>query len=134
MSYEKQLRDYYAAWSRQDVDAVLSFFDENSSFEDLAFAAKFVGLGEIRSFIELTYAGAPDFRVEPTRIVAGDGRAAAEWVMTGTHVGDLPGLPATNKAFRVRACSIVQFDEGDHIHEIVDYWNPLEFRNSVGLA
>ncbi|TWU66792.1 SnoaL-like polyketide cyclase [Crateriforma conspicua] len=133
MTTPQRLRDYYAAWSRQDVDAVLQFFDDQSSFEDLAFAAKFDGLDQIRSFIELTYAGAPDFEVHPTEVMVDGDKAAASWLMSGTHRGDLPGFPATGKRFEVRAASIIQMS-GPTIHRIVDYWNPVEFQRSVGLA
>lgn len=134
MNYEQRLKEYYAAWSRQDADAVMQFFTEDSTFEDLAFAAKFSGLAEIRSFVDLTYAGSPDFEVHPTQIVSGDGSAAAAWTMKGTHSGDFPNLPKTNKPFSVRAASIVTFDQDGKIKMIVDYWSPLEFLASVGLA
>ena len=129
-NYQAILRGYYAAWSRQDVDAVVAHFAEGATFEDLALAATFEGLEAIRGFVELTYAGAPDFEVHPTEIITGDPTAAAAWTMTGTHQGDLPGLPATGNRFEVRATSIVTF-EGEKIVRIVDYWNPLEFRKSV---
>ncbi|MFG0267645.1 MAG: nuclear transport factor 2 family protein [Rhodopirellula sp. JB055] len=134
MDLESRLREYYAAWSRQDADGVLAFFAPNSTFEDLAFAAEFEGLDQIRSFVDLTYAGSPDFEVHPTQIIVAKKTAAAAWTMQGTHSGDLPGLPATEKAFQVRASSIVNFDDNGQILSIVDYWNPLEFRASVGLA
>jgi|GEM_PF-4362807 len=51
---EVRLKQYYAAWSRQDVDAVMAFFIDTSSFEDLAFNVKFEGLEQIRAFVELT--------------------------------------------------------------------------------
>lgn len=127
------LREYYEAWSRQDADAVMNFFTEVSSFEDLAFAARFDGLVQIRSFVDLTYAGSPDFQVKPTEIVVDVGKAAAAWTMSGTHAGDFPGLPATGKRFEVRACSVVSFD-ADKIRTIVGYWSPLEFQKSVGLV
>lgn len=130
---EQRLRQYYDAWSRQDIDAVMGFFTDASSFEDLGFAYKFEGLEQIRSFVELTYAGSPDFRIQPTKIIVGDGAAAAAWTMSGTHSGDYPGLPATGKRFRVRAASIINFD-GDRIKTVVDYWNLFEFKRSVGLA
>ena len=88
---QERLREYYAAWTRRDPAAVMTFFTDGSSFEDLAFAARFEGLAQIRSFVELTYAGAPDFEVHPTRIVAGADEAAAAWTMCGTHAGDFPG-------------------------------------------
>lgn len=126
------IESYYAAWSRQDPEAVMKFFSESSIFEDLAFAAKFEGMVQIRSFVDLTYAGAPDFRVVPSNIAVDGSKFAAEWVMTGTHSGDMPGLPATGKRFEVRAISMAQL-EGSTIMRINDYWSPLDFQRSVGL-
>ena len=134
MDLEGLLRDYYQAWSRQDVDSVLEFFTDDSIFEDLAFAAKFQGLDQIRYFVDLTYAGSPDFRVVPNQIIVGDAMAAAAWTMSGIHIGDFPGLPATGKRFEVRASSIINFDQYNKIKSIVDYWNPAEFQRSVGLS
>ncbi len=131
LDFERHLRDYFNAWSRQDADAVMSFFSDASSFEDLGFAVKFEGLKEIRSFVDLTFAGSPDFQVGPTQVVVGAGMAAAAWTMSGTHSGNFPGFPATGRRFSVRACSMVTFD-GSRIKTIVDYWNPVEFQQSVG--
>ena len=130
---EQRLRQYYDAWSRQDIDAVMGFFTDASSLEDLGVADKFEGLEQIRSFVELTYAFSPDFRIQPTKIIVGDGAAAVAGTMSGTHSGDSPGLPATGKRFRVRAASIIDFDE-DRIKTEVDYWNLVEFKRSVELA
>lgn len=127
------LQRYYESWGRSDPDLVASFFTADGVFEDLAFAAKFEGKDGVRSFVELTYAGVPDFKVVPTRVVVEGDKAAAAWTMTGTHSGDLPGLPATGKSFEVRASSIIVLTDGA-ISEIVDYWNPLEFKAQVGLA
>ena len=126
------IADYYAAWQPDNADELLSYFSERALFEDLAFEARFVGLAEIKSFIELTYSGIPDFRVSPTHIVAGEGGAAAQWVMRGTHSGDLPGMPATGRSFEVRASSLVRL-ESNLITGIYDYWNPETFKKSVGL-
>lgn len=134
MDLESKLRDYYEAWGSQDPEAILQYFSEQSTFEDLAFASKFEGLAQIRSFIELTYAGVPDFQVTPQRIVVSDLAAAAAWTMHGTHQGEILGLPASQKKFQVRASSIVEFDKEGKILSIVDYWNPLEFRASIGLV
>ncbi len=129
---EQFLRSYYASWTPANPELVLSHFNETATFEDLAFAARFEGRAEIESFILLTYSGVPDFRVEPTNLFVSGDRAGVEWVMSGTHAGDLPGLPATGKRFEVRASSIIQLRD-DLIESMVDYWNLDTFRRSVGL-
>jgi len=132
MNTNELIEKYYDAWSQQDPDRVMDFFLGDSTFEDLAFAAKFEGLEQIRGFVDLTYAGVPDFRVVPTSIMVSDGRAAAQWIMSGTHSGDFPGMPATGKTFDVRAMSAIEL-RGDKILTIVDYWNPVDFQRKVGL-
>ena len=129
---EKRLRDYYTAWTEIEPEKVIAFFANEASFEDLAFEAKFEGLEAIRSFVDLTYSGVPDFRVVPKQIVVNGSHAAASWVMSGTHSGDLPGMPATGRNFEVRASSIIQ-TQGDQILQIIDYWNPVSFQKAVGL-
>ncbi len=133
MNMKELLSRYYAAWSKQNPEEVMQFFHHDSVFEDLAFEAKFEGSEQIRGFVDLTYIGAPDFRVVPQMIITDGVSAAATWIMSGTHEGDLPGLPATGNQFEVRATSIVTFRD-DRIDTIVDYWNPIAFRRCVGLA
>lgn len=68
----------------------------------------------------------------PTHIITNGNAAAAAWEMSGTHLGDLPNLPATGKKFRVRASSIIEIRNGA-ILSMTDYWNPIQFRREVGL-
>ena len=119
---EERVREYYAIWKTGNPDKVIEFFASGAVFEDLAFDAKFEGLDAIRSFAVLTYNGVPDFCVVPQQIVVSGSHAAASWIMSGTHSGDLPGLPATGKTFEVRASSIIQ-TQGSQILHITDYWN-----------
>ena len=129
---EDFLRGYYASWAHAKPELVLPHFTETAVFEDLAFAARFEGHAQIESFIQLTFAGAPDFRVEPNDLFVSGDRAGVQWIMSGTHEGDMPGLPATGKRFEVRASSIIQLQDG-LISEMIDYWNLDTFRRSVGL-
>ena len=120
----RMLEHYYASWRTGDPDKVAAFFTDDAVFEDLAFGARFEGPEGVRQFVQITFAGVPDFRVTPTEIIMSTERAAAAWTMTGTLSGDLPGMPATNRPFEIRASSIIQLRDAK-IHRIVDYWNPL---------
>ena len=126
------IQEYYAAWSRQDVDGVVAFFEETSVFDERAFEAGFKGLEEIRGFVEMTYAGSPDFTVIPQRITGSGDDLAVEWQMSGTHTGDMPGLPATGKTYKLLAVSFIRMEAGKIAH-MCDYWNPNEFARQVGL-
>ncbi|MEM9925811.1 MAG: ester cyclase [Cyanobacteria bacterium P01_D01_bin.50] len=130
---ESMLREYYASWGTGNPENIVRYFKETSIFEDLAFQVKFEGIDGVRKFAKFTYNGVPDFKVEPTRIVVQGSSAAAAWLMSGTHSGDFPNLPATGNRFEVRASSIIRVEE-EKILEMVDYWNPISFQKAVGLA
>ena len=52
--------------------------------------------------------------------------------MTGTHQGDLPGLPATGKPFSVRGSTIFEIT-ADKICVVRDYWDLATVLRQVGL-
>jgi len=59
--------------------------------------------------------------------------ACPEWVMSGTHKGDFPGMPATGKRFSsVRGAMIVELQDG-RIRRCSDYWDAVTFMRQVGL-
>jgi steroid delta-isomerase-like uncharacterized protein len=81
------------------------------------------GKEELRSFVKRAFAAIPDFKYELRKRVAIGQRAIIEWVMSGTHKGDLPGIPATSKRFSlVRGSTILEL-EGGKIRRESDYWD-----------
>jgi steroid delta-isomerase-like uncharacterized protein len=59
--------------------------------------------------------------------------AIIEWVMSGTHKGDLQGMPATGKRISsVRGSTILELEAGK-IRRESDYWDAATFMKQVGL-
>lgn len=52
--------------------------------------------------------------------------------MTGTHQGDLAGMPATHKKFSIRGASVVELNNA-RIKRISDYWDLVTFLKQLGL-
>jgi steroid delta-isomerase-like uncharacterized protein len=63
---------------------------------------------------------------------AGD-RVAVRWTGTGTHVGDINGIPATGAAIHVEAISIHRL-RGGKIAETWEVWDTLGFLQQVGVV
>lgn len=127
----KLYQKYIAAWLAHDIEAVVSFFAEDCVYEDVALGALNRGKSEVRTFVQATLTAIPDFKIEPKSVFATVDWLASEWIMTGTHTGDFPGLPATGKSFSVPVASIMEFQSGK-IRRNTDYWNLASFLQQVG--
>ena len=54
----------------------------------------------------------PDVWVEIDNVVADDGHVGCRWVSTGTHTGDLFGIPATGNKVEVSATVFYRVEDG----------------------
>jgi steroid delta-isomerase-like uncharacterized protein len=117
--------------SSHDPDRFLSLFTDDCVYEDVALGVVNRGKQELRTFIAGIFSAFPDFHIDlKSQFVTGHW-AAMEWVMSGTHEGDLPGMPATHKRFMVRA-SVAELS-GTGIRRISDYWDLATFLKQTGL-
>ena len=129
---ERMFEDYLAAWNSHDVEKTLSFFTDDCIYEDVPTGNVSRGKEELKAYISNTFAVFDDFKLEmKSSFIAGDWRGA-EWIMSGRHTGDIPGIPTTGKSFSVRGASINELQEGK-IKRTSDYWNIVSFLQQVGL-
>jgi steroid delta-isomerase-like uncharacterized protein len=133
---ERMLDDWATAWSsaqNNDPERVLALFADDCLFEDVTFGVIARGKEELRRFVTGAFAAVPDFRYRLTSRFTASQWSAIEWVMSGTHHGDLPGMAATGKRFSsVRGSSILELEAGK-IRRQSDYWDRATFMKQVGL-
>ncbi|HEY6595129.1 MAG TPA: ester cyclase [Asanoa sp.] len=133
---ERLLDDWATAWSSSDSsdpERVLALFVDNCVFEDVTFGVVVRGREELLSFVNGAFAAVPDFKYGIRSGFATGQWAIIEWVMSGTHRGDFPGIPATGKRFSsVRGSTILELDDG-RIRRESDYWDGATLMKQVGL-
>jgi len=129
---QRLLDDWVRHWSSHDLDQLVTLFTDDLVYEDVTMGAVNHGKGELRAFGEGFFAGFPDVTFEMTSRFATGSQGGAEWVMRGTHRGDLPGMPATNKSVDVRGASIFEF-AGEKIRRCSDYWDMATLLKQLGL-
>jgi len=129
---EDTLEAWAADWSSHDIDHLLSLFTDDCIYEDVTFGVINNGKVELKAFAEGIFAAFPDFKIELTSRFASDSWAGMEWIISGTHKGDLPGMPATNKSFSIRGATIIELRTGK-IKRNSDYWDLATFLKQVGL-
>lgn len=131
--FERLFGDWTTAWTSNDPEQVLALFTDDGVFEDVTFGLVARGKEEIRGFAKRAFAAIPDFKYRLTSRFAAGQWAVIEWVMSGTHTGDLPGIPATGKRFSsVRGSTILELEAGK-IRRESDYWDAATFMKRVGL-
>lgn len=133
---ERLLDEWATAWSSsgsKNPERVLALFADDCVFEDVTFGVVARDKDELRSFANRAFAAVPDFRYGLTSRFATSQWAAIEWVMSGTHQGDFPGIPATGKPFSsVRGSTILELEAGK-IRRESDYWDAATFMKQVGV-
>ena len=133
---ERMLDDWAIAWSsaeNNDPERVLALLTDDCVFEDVTFGVVTRGKEELRRFVNGAFAVIPDFKYRLTRRFAAGEWAVIEWVMSGTHRRDLPGIPATGKRFSSLRGSTVLELEAVKIRRESDYWDAATFMKQVGL-
>jgi steroid delta-isomerase-like uncharacterized protein/uncharacterized protein (TIGR02118 family) len=128
----RTLEEWAAGWSARDIERVVSLCTDECVYEDVPLGAMSRGKQELRAFGHQVFEAFPDFGIELTSQSAEGDRALLEWVMSGTHKGDLPGMPATGKEFSVRGATALELKNG-RISRNSDYWDMATLLTQLGL-
>jgi steroid delta-isomerase-like uncharacterized protein len=103
----------YAAWNAHDPDAVAAVFAEDAVTRDAGSEDVSVGRGAVRERAAQLLAAFPDLGLERLDLVIDGDRHADRWVLTGTHEGDLLGIPPTGRSVRIEGATFTRMnDEG----------------------
>jgi steroid delta-isomerase-like uncharacterized protein len=121
-----------ALQTSHEIDRLLQLFADDATFEDVALGIVANGHAKIREMFESIYASMPDCAMTLVSAVADKRRGGAEWVMSGTHMDDFPGLPASGKSFSLQVAAMIRFSNG-RISHWTDYWSVSTFKEQVGL-
>ncbi len=120
------LEQLYEVWNRHDVGGILHFFSDDLVYVDQTLGLRFDSKEALGAFVAATFDAIPDLSFELTSSFATDAHCAAEAVMRGKQVKDLPGIPASGKPFTVKYAIYGDVRDGK-LARIVDYWNLVEF-------
>ncbi len=99
--------------NRHAFDATLATF-AHPRYEIIPTGDVYDGADAVMAYFGATRAAFPDQRNELRRLWPADGAVIAEFDLLGTHEGELRGIPATGRTFRVPMIAIFEF--GDEAH------------------
>jgi steroid delta-isomerase-like uncharacterized protein len=99
--------------------------------EDSMFPEPFVGSHAIMARKNVGMAAIADLQITITNRVVHGNQISAEWTATGTHTGDLPGMPATGRSFTLHGVTVTQRHGGKIVRESL-YYDVESLRNQLG--
>lgn len=107
--------------ARGNLHALNQDYAENAIVEDSMHSKPFIGRAAIMERKNSITSAASDAKITITnRIVTGN-QVTAEWVATGIHTGDLPGLPVSGRPFSIHGVTVVVRHEGKIVREALYY-------------
>lgn len=73
----------------------------------------------------------PNKKLKIDDIMAVDDKVVVHWTLTGTHKGDLEGIPATNRDFKVTGITMYRLANGK-VTELWQSWDRLGLLEQIG--
>jgi steroid delta-isomerase-like uncharacterized protein len=128
---EQLAQDFLAGWSH-DLPKLTPLFADNVVYEDTAVHAVLHGQDELRNFAAGWFKAFPDLSFTLTSTVVSGGRAAVAWQVVGTQRGDMPGMPASNKAVNQAGVSLMECTGGKITH-LTDYYDMATTMRQLGF-
>jgi steroid delta-isomerase-like uncharacterized protein len=124
----------YAAWNAHDPDAVAAVFAEDAVARESGRADEQRGRAAIRARAAAMLAAFPDFHLERLTLVVDGDRHADRWVMTGTHRGELFGIPATGRAVRLEGATFTRLGADGLVVEDVHHTDFAGLMAQLGIG
>lgn len=124
----------YAAWNAHDADAVVSIFAEEAVMREPNSGIEHRGRAAIRDRAVMLMRAFPDFRLEKVVLLIDGYRHADRWVMTGTHLGELFGLPPTGRKVRIEGSTFTTLNAAGLVIEDVHFTDNAALVSQLGLG
>ena len=127
----RQHNDHLIHQAAGAIQKLQDDYHDNAIVEDSMYPYPFVGREAIMNRKSAGFAAMPDLKITVTRrIVRGD-QLTVEWVASGTHQVDYPGLPATGRGFSIPGVTVVVRKNGKIVRESL-YYNMAEVQRQLG--
>lgn len=115
------LKDILDAFNQHDLDAIMSFFADDCSFDmprgPDPWGSRYTGKADVRRALATRFAGLPDVHYGEDRHWLSGNLGVSEWLLTGTT--------PDGREVRVRGCDLWEFADGMVIRKD-SYWKIVE--------
>ena len=126
------VRKSFDAWNAHDPVRYSKLLDEKYVQESDTLPQAITGREAGREAMQMYLKAFPDLHLDVEQLLTSGDYVVVRWTGTGTHRGELMGIPATNRPGVVRGCNIVEVRRGHIVHEWV-YWDTGHLLRQLGV-
>ena len=123
--------EHLANQSQGNLDQLQNDYAEHAVVEDSMYPHPFVGRAAILARKSAGMTAIPGLKITVTNRVVQGNQLTVEWVASGTHTGDYPGLGAVGRAFAIPGVTVVVRQNGKIVRESL-YYDMEEVRRQLG--
>ena len=131
MSPTDIVRDYFECWDRHDWERARSLMHSQYSFTDSD--GRELSAEATLAEAQMYTAAFPDSHFDIKTLRSDGDFVTAEFVVTGTHKGDLMGISPTNKKVSMPGCAVIELRDGK-VHRERGYMDMMHLMKQLGVA
>jgi steroid delta-isomerase-like uncharacterized protein len=113
-------RSVLPLWNSGDIEGLLEHYCDDIVWRNVAMDEVYDGKDAVRAFLKRLYTAMPDLQLDVTKRLPRGHYVAEEYVIRGTHLGSMFGLPPTGRRLELKFMSMVEFRDGklkeDHFY------------------
>ena len=122
---------HLANQSQGNLDQLQNDYAEHAVVEDSMYTQPFVGREPIIARKSAGMAAIPGLKINVTNRVVHGNQLTVEWVASGSHTADYPGLAATGRSFSIPGVTVVVRQNGKIVRESL-YYDMNEVKRQLG--
>jgi steroid delta-isomerase-like uncharacterized protein len=126
------VRSVFDGWNAHDAKRAVKSFDSTYVSEADTLSAAIHGPDAAQKFIEMYLHAFPDLHFTIEQILATGSSVITRWHATGTHRGELMGIPPTNRAGSIHGCTVNELKNGKIVREWA-YWDGATLLRNIGI-
>jgi steroid delta-isomerase-like uncharacterized protein len=125
-------REIIEALNAHDLDRFRLLIDKEHVMESDVLPESVHGLEATLETMQGYFNAFPDLHFDIEQVFASGDYVTLRWRATGTHQGELSGIPATNRSAEVHGCTVREFRDGKSTREWT-YWDTGRLMQQLGV-
>jgi steroid delta-isomerase-like uncharacterized protein len=111
----------------------MSTFGHHGFYDDAPWSEHHDGIDAVRRYYGDLLRASPDFHIDVQQRYVSDDAVVLEVRLSGTHLGNWRGLPATGRRFDFPLCAVFTFDEEDRLVGERIYYDRATVLRQIGV-